>query len=155
MPTDIVLDQRDGNWLQLDAAAIHARASDFMLDQPLRRRAGVTKPFRRALVHDENDGLTINFANDYPGGVTINGVAKITPTPPPPRRAGGLDAIVPRRRPELLVDGGIRFTWHGSDQLLVGTPPEEDKIVSLQTLLQRMQDRIDELEARVQTLEAS
>jgi hypothetical protein len=28
-------------------------------------------------VHDFDDGLTINWANDYPGGVTINGPVKI------------------------------------------------------------------------------
>lgn len=33
---------------------------------------------RRALVHDFDDGLTINWANDYRGGVTVNAVKKIT-----------------------------------------------------------------------------
>ena len=33
--------------------------------------------FRRALVHDESDGLTINFNNDYPGGVTVGGVREL------------------------------------------------------------------------------
>jgi len=155
MPTDIVLDERDGNWLQLDAAAIHARASDFMLDQPARRRAGSRKPFRRALVHDEGDGLTINFGNDYPGGVTINNVAKITPAPPPARPVSRVARAVPRRNsPDLLIEGGVRFKWFASDQLLLGHPAEEDKMVSLQSLLQGLQDRIDELEARVQALEA-
>jgi hypothetical protein len=45
--------------------------TDVLLDAPGRR----SKPggFRRALVHDAADGLTINFNGDYPGGVTING----------------------------------------------------------------------------------
>lgn len=32
---------------------------------------------RRAFVHDFQDGLTLNWARDYPGGVTINGEVKI------------------------------------------------------------------------------
>jgi hypothetical protein len=55
----------------LEASVVQATASDFLLDAPSRHtgRPG----FRRALVHDFNDGLTVNFAGDYPGGVTING----------------------------------------------------------------------------------
>ena len=34
-------------------------------------------PYRRAFVHDFDDGLTVNWVNDYAGGVTINGVKKI------------------------------------------------------------------------------
>jgi hypothetical protein len=33
-----------------------------------------TTPFRRALVHDFHDGLTVNWGGDYPGGVTIQGM---------------------------------------------------------------------------------
>lgn len=56
--------------------SIKATASDFMLDSPARR----SKPGRprRALVHDQKDGLTINYNRDYPGGVTINDVVSIT-----------------------------------------------------------------------------
>ncbi|QXP53073.1 MULTISPECIES: hypothetical protein [unclassified Cellulophaga] len=32
---------------------------------------------RRALVHDHEDGLTINYNGDYPGGVTIKGIIKV------------------------------------------------------------------------------
>ena len=47
--------------------------SDIVLDSPVRRKPGGPK-FRRALVHDESDGLSINFGNDYPGGVTMGDV---------------------------------------------------------------------------------
>jgi hypothetical protein len=50
-------------------------AEDIVLDSASRRTA--TTGFRRAMVHDFNDGLTINWASDYPGGVTINGVVKV------------------------------------------------------------------------------
>lgn len=39
-------------------------------------RKSDTTPHRRALVHDFQDGLTVNWARDYPGGVTINGDVK-------------------------------------------------------------------------------
>jgi hypothetical protein len=44
---------------------------DVTLDHPVRRSrpTGV----RRALVHDYSDGLTLNWDEDYPGGVTIKG----------------------------------------------------------------------------------
>jgi len=71
MATDVRLDQVDGTFLELEARVVKAIASDFMLDQPSRRKGG--GPHRRALVHDQNDGLTINFNGDYPGGVTVMG----------------------------------------------------------------------------------
>lgn len=44
---------------------------DVELDNAGRRRSNSGK--RRALVHDFQDGLTLNWDRDYPGGVTING----------------------------------------------------------------------------------
>lgn len=51
----------------------HLRCShhDLHLDNASRRSG--TAGARRALVHDFTDGLTINWAEDYPGGVTIKG----------------------------------------------------------------------------------
>jgi len=56
---------------------LDVQGHDLLLDAVERRQAnGPT--FRRALVHDQSDGLTINFASDYPGGVTINGRLDVT-----------------------------------------------------------------------------
>lgn len=77
MATDIKLDQQGGNWVLIEGAALKCTAADFMLDAPARRGAG-GGPHRRALVHDAGDGLTINFANDYRGGVTVVGGLKVT-----------------------------------------------------------------------------
>jgi hypothetical protein len=77
MPTDIKLDQQGGNWLILEGSVLKTTAADLMLDSPGRRRGG-TSPHRRALVHDAQDGLTINFAGDYPGGVTVTGNLAVT-----------------------------------------------------------------------------
>jgi len=75
MPTDIKLDEVDGNWLILESAVLKSTASDFLLEAPDRKtRRGI----RRALVHDGGDGLTINPSSDYPGGVTIASDLRVT-----------------------------------------------------------------------------
>jgi hypothetical protein len=58
-------------WVVAEADVFMATASDVMIDNPARRKNN--QPFRRAFVHDFEDGLTVNFAGDYPGGVTVNG----------------------------------------------------------------------------------
>jgi hypothetical protein len=59
-------------------------AWDLCLDNPDRRPNPQANPNpdpnvsrRRALVHDFEDGLTINWDHDYPGGVILNGVKAI------------------------------------------------------------------------------
>ena len=71
MAIDVRLDEVDGSFIVLDGRVVKAASSDFMLDAPGHRKA--PNPFRRALVHDQSDGLTINFSGDYPGGVTVGG----------------------------------------------------------------------------------
>src|SRR5436190_799018 len=74
--TDILLDDRDGTYVTIDARVLKVKAADFQLDNPQRHRAD--RPgSRRALVHDQGDGLTVNFNRDYPGGVTINDVVNL------------------------------------------------------------------------------
>lgn len=46
--------------------------SDLQFDCPSRRSNAAG--YRRALVHDFDDALTINFGSDYPGGVKLQGV---------------------------------------------------------------------------------
>jgi hypothetical protein len=75
MSTDIKLDEVDGNWLILEGAVVKTTASDLMIDSPGSRSSA--SGFRRALVHDQRDGLTINFNADYPGGVTTGGNLKV------------------------------------------------------------------------------
>lgn len=72
MPTDIKLDQQGGNWVVVEGSVLKSTAADFMLDSPARRGAGGSE-HRRALVHDYGDGLTLNYANDYRGGVRVVG----------------------------------------------------------------------------------
>ena len=66
---DIII--KDGEEVVVQAFTLKQEGADYKLDyQP--RRSNNT-PHRRTLVHDFQDGITINWANDYPGGVTING----------------------------------------------------------------------------------
>jgi hypothetical protein len=60
--------------VQLLPGQVKAVAWDLCLDAGSdRRKPAGTSPYRRALVHDFEDGLTLNWDGDYPGGVTING----------------------------------------------------------------------------------
>jgi hypothetical protein len=58
--------------VKLVNAQVKVEAWDLCLDGGKDRRKNDT-PQRRALVHDFDDGLTLNWDGDYPGGVTING----------------------------------------------------------------------------------
>jgi hypothetical protein len=70
MATDIKIDQGgDGDHIVIDANVIEASAFDFVLDSPQRHTG--KEGHRRALVHDQSDGLTINYNGDYPAGVSI------------------------------------------------------------------------------------
>jgi len=71
--SDIRLDdgpdgQAEG-WLTIETNVLNVLGSDLILDSPGRRQN--KSRFRRALVHDQSDGISINFGDDYPGGVTI------------------------------------------------------------------------------------
>lgn len=57
--------------LTLTGTFVKVTATDVMLDNAERRKAATGN--RRALVHDFEDGLTINYDGDYPGGVKIRG----------------------------------------------------------------------------------
>jgi hypothetical protein len=59
----------------LDGGHLRCSHHDVHLDNSARRKS--TSGFRRAVVHDFNDGLTLNWAEDYPGGVTIRGELKL------------------------------------------------------------------------------
>jgi hypothetical protein len=61
----------------VEGTVLKTTAADLMLDAPQRRLPG-GGPFRRALVHNTQDGLTLNFNGDYPGGVTVVGNLMVT-----------------------------------------------------------------------------
>jgi hypothetical protein len=93
----------DGDWIHLEGAVTKSATTDLMLDSAGRRRTGT--PHRRALVHDFEDGLTVNWDNDYPGGVTINSCTLVN-------GANNRDWLKVRSRvtqvfgTDLMLDGG-------------------------------------------------
>jgi hypothetical protein len=93
--TNIVLDDVDGNQVTIQGFRLKVAAPDLLLDSPDRRHSPTS--FRRALVHDFNDGLTVNYDGDYPGGITLLGVASITP-----KNTGEITS-------NLIINGGIQF----------------------------------------------
>lgn len=115
---------------------------DVLIDASARRRPDGPR-FRRALVHDEGDGLTVNFGHDYPGGVTLNGVTSVTPLPA--RHVPGL-----RHLPDLVVHGGITYEVEGVALVHGGSTTVT---VSVDAELARLSTLISELTARVATLE--
>lgn len=72
MSADIVLEEER---IRLEGGVVEMTAHDLELDASARRSTSSGK--RRALVHDPNDGLTLNWAGDYPGGVTIQGTTRL------------------------------------------------------------------------------
>lgn len=63
-----------------DIKLLHGQAKieawDLCVDSKDRRKSDT--PHRRALVHDLRDGLTVNYAEDYPNGVTILKLGLVT-----------------------------------------------------------------------------
>lgn len=71
MKADVKLGANADDEIHVEARLAKFVTTDVMVDAPERRSS--QSGYRRALVHDGGDGLTINFNGDYPGGVTIGG----------------------------------------------------------------------------------
>ena len=149
MATDVKLDQVDGSFLVLEGRVVKATAADFMLDSPVRRLKPT--PFRRALVHNQSDGLTVNFNRDYPGGITLNGVTEISAQ----TLKGGPLSVPINPTPILKVLGGIEFEFHSTPVKTSGGPGESTvTIFNLHSELTKLQNQISALQAKVTALEA-
>lgn len=61
--------------IRLVPGQVRVEAWDLVIDAQDRRKKPT--PQRRAMVHDFDDGLTVNWANDYPHGVTLKGVRTV------------------------------------------------------------------------------
>ena len=158
MATDIILDDGGDN-ITIQAFRVKAAAPDLLVDSPDRRRPpNPAEPpqstIRRALVHDFNDGLTLNWAGDYPGGITLNNVSLITPND---------TSQIP---PVLVIKGGIRFdiqTLHqGPHGVVVPTVESVDlqefissSRIEMENMISSLRTEVDDLKARVSALETS
>jgi hypothetical protein len=147
--TDIILDEAEGVMLVLEAGVVKMTAWDVLVDSPIRRGTAGGE-VRRALVHSGNDSLTINFDNDYTGGLFINGVAEIVPKGAAPSGSGIAGAL--RRTPNLVIRGGIQFEYDvAADEF--GTNPST-RTTTLQGIIENLKEQIAALETRVAALEA-
>lgn len=70
MSGDIKIDKE--NHVSIEGSHLKIKCHDLHLDNP-NRNSGEGKKYRRALVHDFDDALVINWHGDYPGGVKIYG----------------------------------------------------------------------------------
>ncbi len=158
--TDILLDDRDGTYVTIEARVLKAKVADFQLDSPQRHRAD--RPgSRRALVHDQRDGLTVNFNRDYPGGVTINDVVNLN------NRFHGITVddvkeIRGMRRIEGAAADGDKsgqsqaaptLTLRG--HILFETNPDHpaSDAVSLQTAVAQLQDHVATLTKKIDEMQ--
>ncbi len=124
--SDILLDNTEQIAILCDNLKVQGH--DFLLDSPARRTNHLG--FRRALVHDGNDGLTFNFGNDYPGGVTITGVR------------------------ELDVTGNLQFRISHQDTILISGAHPSDEIVILSDVIKTLRGEIADLRGQVAKLAA-
>lgn len=111
-------------------------ATDILLDHPARRSSSTG--YRRALVHDFNDGLTLNYNADYPGGVMIRG-----------------DVNIPRQ----LFARNIEFEIEDLSTILptdpvIGTIAHPRKRVDLKQVIYELQAEIAALKERLASLES-
>lgn len=142
MATDVILDDDSGE-VTVECENLRVRGHDLLLDAPARRRPGGTG-FRRALVHDQNDGLTINFSGDYPGGVTVHGALALAAITPLSRNATDR----PTALSHLVVHGGITYETAGTT--VSGRPAPAT--VSVGDQIEELHRKIDQLTARVAAL---
>ncbi len=148
MATDIKLDEGNGNTLLLEADVVKTTGADFVMDSAARR--STEGGIRRALVHDQRDGLTINFNGDYPGGVTMVGVAEITPKDP-----GGNILFRGGILCEVLLGGGDKTTGLPDDKFgPVGEIPYFLEKIDLVSKILQLEAQITELQNKVAALEA-
>jgi hypothetical protein len=127
--SDVILDE--GEQVTVQCNNLNVQGHDFLLDSPARRQPGAGGR-RRALVHNQNDGLTINFVGDYPGGVTIDSVLAVL---------GRISYAVPAVPPvmdgfKVIKPGKVGFTAFVDDEI------------------SKLHERISELVAKVAALEA-
>jgi hypothetical protein len=177
MATDVRLDAEDGNTVVVEGRVLKATASDFVLDAPSRRGKDErgARGLRRALVHDQRDGLTINFNRDYPGGVTINDVValnnrfggirlsdvvEISPfIPSHGAAAAGTPGPAPAQALVLLGDiriqhsSGVKPAAAAKTSAGSEAAARPDVTVSLQELLSEMQAEITYLRDKIKQLE--
>lgn len=136
----------------LEGSKVKLEANDLVLDFASRRKN--TQGERRALVHDFDDGLTINWAGDYPGGVRIQGHVLLDHTVYVKNTATFEHAPLV---PDLQIKGLPRTIIKGGGDPTIpsgGKPGQKLEIPgSLVTIIKDLRKQIDQLETKVAALE--
>ena len=140
--------------IKLEPVQVKMECYDLCLDcmDPERKK---TDPagMRRALVHDFDDGLTMNWAKDYPGGVTINTLKTIDAKPKMLTSPSAIHLTIygnTKIADNLKVDNDV--TIDGSLKLKGKFPPGGFAPAGW-TPYYDLKDKIHELEARIAALE--
>ncbi|OFZ10061.1 MAG: hypothetical protein A3D92_11885 [Bacteroidetes bacterium RIFCSPHIGHO2_02_FULL_44_7] len=154
----------------VEAFTLKTSGADFVLDYAPRKLNNT--PFRRALVHDFQDGLTLNWANDYPGGITLNGNVNLSEVTGTHFRMHHHDLIIDNASRRLSNTGERRALVHDiSDGLTVNWGGDYPGGVTIRgavkcpqtltvgghdvmALITQLQNRVNDLEARVTALES-
>jgi hypothetical protein len=106
------------------------------------RRAGNNNPFKRALVHGDNDTLHINFAGDYSGGVQVDGSPETSPVNVTISSTGvaihlGSSSVTISSERAAIAGfphpPEITFSWAGLPPG-IGKPPQSNTLKLLQTI---------------------
>ena len=125
--SDIVFNTRDE--IEVLCSNLNVHGTDFVIDSPVRRKPNGPR-LRRALVHDESDGLSINFGNDYPGGVTMGGVRVL----------------------DVTGELTFRISHIGEKSSSGGPPPAE--VLTLSEVIQDFRRQIFDLQVQITKLAA-
>lgn len=154
----------------VESFSLKMTGADFKMDYAPRRRN--TTPHRRALVHDFNDGLTVNWANDYPGGITLNGNVNVSELSGTHLRVHHHDLHLDNASRRSSSSGDRRAMVHDfNDGLTINWNSDYPGGVTIRgqvncpngltvggqnilTLITTLQNRIQDLENRVAALEA-
>jgi hypothetical protein len=150
--SDVLLDDKEGDWLTLVARVVNSTSSDLMLDCADRRKGGGA--FRRALVHDEGDALVLNYAGDYPAGVRVDGPMRLTG---PLHVSGSIDGVgdVVPRAGTVAIRGSLTFEARGVLAQTDGFRPAGTRVtVDVGQALDALQAQVTALSNKVQALEA-
>lgn len=119
MSSDIKLEE---TFVVVEGNALKVSGWDIMLDGGPDRRGGASGDTRRALVHDKGDKLTVNYANDYSGGVLINDKVEIKKNVP-----SALGPVLTLTNPAGVIGAGAAIDFNGYD---VGSNPPTARIQS-------------------------
>ena len=124
MASDILLNGENDDWVTINGAVVNVKASDLIIDADAFHTDG-GGPFRRALVHTEDDGLAVNFEDDYPGGTKIRGARLrlwIQPDSALPKEGSVGELILTFKKDPASITGGETALWLcvGNRQSILG-----------------------------------